>query len=80
MTFEEMKQIEPALGTLERDLIARNEDAKDTEIYWSDVWVDIKPALINCVGMEGNGKIELSEPEHWDTALHHFESLVTNMK
>lgn len=79
MTFEQMKEIEPGLGTLEREIISRNEDAKEEEIYWSDVWADIKPAFEHCVGVFASQDI-LKTTECWDVALAHFSSLVTDMK
>lgn len=79
MDFEKMKAIQPALGTIEREVIARNEEAKENEVYWSDVWAEIKPALQTVVGAYCDN-VELQDSTHWNTAVNHFEGIVTNMK
>lgn len=79
LAYEAMCIIEPGLDTLRREVLARNEDAKTSEIWWADVYADIKPALNNVVGVYCNTKALMSG-RCWDTAIAYLESIATNMK
>lgn len=79
MDFEKMKQLQPALDTIEREVIAKNEDAKESITFWADYWAELKPALSACVGAYCDVP-ELRESHLWDKAVAHLEKLATNMK
>lgn len=79
MTFEQMKEIEPGLATLEREVISRNNEAQHKEMYWVHVWVKMKRTFFDCVGFGAQHK-ELRSSSAYDAAYDYLRSVTTNMK
>jgi hypothetical protein len=79
VTFDEMKQLEPELGRLERHIeqIGRK---RGKPFCANGLWYFyFKPAMCQLVGYEARRK-ELQSSEAYDVALHHLYYLLPDCR